>query len=108
MTYIGMTQVKLKRRLQQHTHAGSILQHYRTDHQTEPDKEELFNNTKIIARAPNRYKLAIKEALLISHNTPIINKQFETFVHILKLHPHRLPMQSTTQASATLAKTRTP
>ena len=99
-TYIGMTQVQLKRRLQQHTNKGSILEHYKTIHSTTLDKETLFNNTSIIARASNRYKLAIKEALLISHKNPIINRQFETFVHTLKLHPHRsIPVQPTIHES---------
>ena len=88
-TYIGMTQARLGRRLQQHLYNGSILQHFKVTHNYTPSKETLFENTQIIARASDRYKLSIKEALLISHNNPSINKQLENFVHMLRLHPHR-------------------
>ena len=44
-----------------------------------------MNNTKIIAKAQDRYRLTIKEALLISHHASSINKQFENFTHSLKL-----------------------
>ena len=82
--------IKLQKRLQQHTQAASsIFKHFKNDHNCIPNKEMIFENTKIIAKAPNRYKLFIKEALLISHKNPSINKQFETFIHTLKLHPHR-------------------
>ena len=67
------------------------MEHYKTNHNIIPNKEILFDNTEIIARASDRYRLSIKEALSISHNNPSINKQFENFGHTLKLHPHRKP-----------------
>ena len=74
--------------------AGSIPQHFINDHQSKPNRKQLVENTIIIARAQNRYKLAIKEALLILSHTPSINKQYDNFSNILKLstrpnHRHR-------------------
>ena len=87
--YIGLTQTTLSRRLTMHAQAGSIFQHFKTKHQAKPTRIQLTENTTIIARAENRFKLAIKEALLILHNAPDINKQFDNFTSILKLHAHR-------------------
>ena len=84
--YIGLTQTCLSRRIQSHTYKGSIKDHYHETHATKISKEHLTKNTKIIAKAPDRYRLAIKEALLISQHAPIINKQFDDFAHTLKLY----------------------
>ena len=65
-----------------------ILQHFLNSHNRKPTRSELTENTSIIAKADNRYILAVKEALLILHQNPSINKQFETFSHTLKLQPH--------------------
>ena len=87
--YIGLTQTTLSRRLAMHTQTGSIFQHFKNNHQTKPTRNQLADNTTIMARAENRFKLSIKEALLILHNAPSINKQFDNFTSILKLHAHR-------------------
>ena len=87
--YIGMTQTTLFRRLGYHLNSGSIFKHFAANHNCKPSRELLENNTKIIARADNRYRLAIKEAILILEHSPSINKQFDNFVHVLKLHSHR-------------------
>ena len=54
-----------------------------------PTRQELVENTTIITKAESRYKLSIKEALLILKRNPTINKQFDNFTNILKLHAHR-------------------
>lgn len=87
--YIGMTQSTLSRRLTNHAQSGSIFEHFKYEHNCKPSREQLVNNTTILARADNRFKLAIKEALLILEHAPAINKQFDNFVNILKLHTHR-------------------
>ena len=56
-----------------------------------PSKQQLIDNTKIIAQADTKYKLLIKEALLIQKHNPAINKQFDSFPNILKLHINRRP-----------------
>ena len=87
--YVGLTQTSLSRRLTMHGQNGSIYQHFTDSHNKKPNREELTNNTTIIARAPDRYRLAIKEALLIQKYAPTINKQFYNFTNILRLHNPR-------------------
>ena len=87
--YIGLTQTTLSRRLTMHAQTGSIFQHFAVKHSSKPTRSELVDNTTIIARADNRSKLTIKEAILILKRSPSINKQFDNFKNILKLHKHR-------------------
>ena len=58
-------------------------------HQKPPTRNELTENTNIIARAHDRQRLTIKEAFSILHHNPAINKQFDNFNSTIKLHPHR-------------------
>ena len=87
--YVGLTQTSLSRRLTMHGQGGSVYNHFMELHNKKPTREELTHNTTIIARAPDRYRLAIKEALLILKHAPAINKQYDNFSNILKLHNHR-------------------
>ena len=87
--YIGMTQTTLSRRLTNHAQSGSIYNHFKYKHNCKPSRDNLTGNTKIIAKAENRQRLAIKEALLILKYSPSINNQFDNFTNILKLHSHR-------------------
>lgn len=88
-TYIGMTQATITHRLINHTQSGSIFKHFNQYHNSKPTREFLINNTTIIAKADNRYKLAVKEALLILNIEPSINKQFDNMSNILKLYNQR-------------------
>ena len=88
-TYVGLTQTTLSRRLTMHGQDGSIYKHFVTSHSMKPSREQLTENTSIIAKASDRYKLLIKEALLIMKHSPSINKQYDNFTNILKLHAHR-------------------
>ena len=63
----------------------SIYNHFKTKHNIKPTREQLTENTKIVAREANRHRLAIKETLLILKEKPIVNKQFDNFSGILKL-----------------------
>ena len=83
--YIGYTRTSLARRLKSHTYNGSIKKHYEETHGIKVSNEQLINNTTIIAKAPDKYRLTIKEALLISQHAPVINSQFENFARTLKL-----------------------
>ena len=87
--YIGMTQTTVSRRLSYHAQSGSIFKHFDNKHNCKPTRDTLINNTNIIASAENRYKLSIKEALLIREKNPAINKQYDNFVNILKLNTHK-------------------
>ena len=71
--------------MQYHSQRGSILEHYRMQHKIKPTKEQLITNTKILDKATDKYRLAIKESLLIIANNPSINRQYNNFTNILKL-----------------------
>ena len=66
-----------------------IIKHFASSHGTKPTREQLTENTSIIATATDRYRLLIKKALLIMRRTLSINKQHDNFTNILKLHTHR-------------------
>lgn len=72
-----------------HGQNGSIFNHFLQCHNEKPTRQQLTENTIIIARANDRYKLSIKEALLILNNAPSLNIQFDHFSSILKLYNHR-------------------
>ena len=98
-TYIGLTQQTLTQRLSQHYYSGSIFEHFNTHHRTRPTKPQLQDNTIILSKAPDRYRLSILEALLISQKQPSINRQFETFTHTLKLFINSRPSATPLQTS---------
>ena len=52
--YVGLTQTSLSRRLTLHGQDGSIYKHFTSTHNKKPTREELAQNTVIIARAPDR------------------------------------------------------
>ena len=81
-TYIGCTTTSLSRRLTMHGQNGSSYKHLYDAHHCKPTRELLTENTTIIARDVNRYRLGIKEALLIIHNAPSLNVQFDNFTNI--------------------------
>ena len=87
--YVGLCQTTLSRRLTMHGQDGGIHKHFKTSHNTKPTRDQLTENTVIIDRAPDRYRLAIKEALHIIKIKPLINTQYDHFSNILKLYCHR-------------------
>ena len=89
MQYIGFTQTTLSQRLTFHRQNGSIYSHFKEHHHIKPTREQLTNNTNIISRGNDRLRLAIKESLLILDKKMEINKQYDNFTNILKLHNSR-------------------
>ena len=83
--YVGYTRTTLLRRLKSHTQQGSIKEHFHKNHNIKLTSDILLKNTQIIAKAQDKQRLTIKEALLISQHAPIINKQFDNFNNTLKL-----------------------
>ena len=96
--YVGFTQTTLSQRLVAHRQNGSIHNHFKEFHNSKPSREHLTENTKIIAKARDRTRLAIKEALIILEEKPIINKQYDNFSNVLKLHQ----LKNNTQKQDTL------
>ena len=84
--YIGFTQTTLSQRLTFYRQNGSICNHFKEAHQSKPTREQLTSNTNIISKSSDRLRLAIKEALLILDKKPEINKQYDNFTNILRLH----------------------
>ena len=106
--YVGMTQVTLARRLNQHLSNGSIKDHSLQNHETIIDKKTIEENTKILDKANNRHSLAIKEAIIIQTNNPLINKQFSKFDNILKLHHSKPYFPSNESSPRTIHQTVNP
>ena len=79
----------LQQRLQNHTYRGSIKEYILHEHNTLVIKTQLIENTSILTHAEDRYKLSIREAILILQKTPLINKQHDNFNNILKLYKFR-------------------
>ena len=96
--YVGMTQTSLSRRLTLHLSSGAIKDHCMQNHQTVIDRKSLEDNTIVIEKANYRNTLAIKEAIIIQTNNPTINRQFNKFDNILKLHHSRPYISSNTPA----------
>ena len=63
-------------------------------------KEQVIKNTEILTYENNRYRLAVKESLLILSENPVINKQFDNFTSILKLHKNRNTTSNENQNSS--------
>ena len=87
--YIGFTQTTLSQRLTSHAQNGSILNHFQQEHHIKPTREQLTENTKILSKSNDRLRLAIKESFFILDSKPEINKQFDNFTNVLKLHNPR-------------------
>ena len=87
--YIGLTTTTLNRRIGMHVHSGSIKRHFEEIHQIKPSKSQIIDNTSILTVADTRQRLYIKEALLILHQAPKINRQYDNFTNILNLYKSR-------------------
>ena len=85
-TYIGVTRVSLRKRLNQHSYNGSIKSHYQIKHNKKIEKEELYQNTMILHKENDHQRLLIKECLLILKEKPQINKQDQNFINIISLY----------------------
>ena len=78
--YFCYTTTTLSRHLHGHAQQGSIKEHLCKDHNIKATEHILHNNTNIIATTTDRFHLAIKEALQISKQAPVINKKLRIFL----------------------------
>ena len=76
-TYIGMTTMKLTRRLSYHLSTGAPKNHHRDHHQTTLTRTTLVENTEILAVNQDLRRLPILEALFIKEMSPNLNIQAE-------------------------------
>ena len=93
--YIGYTECTLQKRIQAHFYSGSIKEHFIQEHNIKPTKEQISDNTTIVATGHDKIRLTIKEALLILKHAPTINRQFDNFNNTLKLHKTRVNTEPT-------------
>ena len=74
-TYIGMTTMKLADRLKSHKYAGAPKNHMRNEHHENITKEDLEENTEVLAGCNDKKRLQILEALYIKELKPSLNIQ---------------------------------
>ena len=74
-TYIGKTSTTLTRRLTYHKQQGGPRHHTENEHDTQLTRDILVKNTKIIAYARDKRRLAIMEAVHIRNSKPALNGQ---------------------------------
>ena len=82
VSYIGSTTTSLSRRLTMHLREGSPKEHLRQNHNANLTRQQLVENTIIIASSNSQYRLRILEALHIRDRMPKINKQMASFAMI--------------------------
>ena len=73
--YIGQTTTTPSRRLTMHLQNGAIAKHMRDAHDRDVTRQELIQNTKILAHEHNRKRLIILEACFIRALIPSMNTQ---------------------------------
>ena len=73
--YIGRTTTTLSRRLTMHLHGHPPSEHTREAHKKDITREDLVENTSIIASDRNVRRLNILEAVLIRERCPVLNGQ---------------------------------
>ena len=74
-TYIGMTTMKLTRRLSYHLNNGAPKNHAQKTHKVKLERAHLNENTEIIATHNDNRRLEILEALYIKELNPNLNCQ---------------------------------
>ena len=97
-TYIGMTTMKLSRRLSYHLSTGAPKNHHRDAHHATLKRETLVENTEILAVNQDQRRLPILEALFIKELSPNLNIQGEDLQALpsLKRLPENIPSGVTT------------
>ena len=79
-SYVGMTSMKLSKRISCHVQEGAIIKHYLEEHRRPPTRNDLISSIKIIGSAPDNRRLRILEALHILSVKPSLNVTQETFL----------------------------
>ena len=79
-SYIGMTTMRLAKRISCHCQEGNIYQHIMHSHNRRPTKPEIENSFAIIGQTNNQTKLRFLEALLISQQKPTLNITNEVLI----------------------------
>jgi hypothetical protein len=94
--YIGYTECTLTKRLTFHAQSGGPKEHCAQKHNMSLNRNQLIENTSIIATEQDPTRLKIYEALSILEQNPSLNRQHEIFNTVLKLHNSRPSSEQTT------------
>ena len=78
--YIGMTSMRLSKRISCHAQEGAIYNHISKQHGMNPSRALILPHFKIIDDAPDVRRLRILEALHIGKEKPPMNTTQETFL----------------------------
>ena len=79
-TYIGMTTMRLAKRISCHCQEGNIFQHKRHAYGQTPTKNKIENSFSIIGQTNDQTRLKFLEALLISIHKPSLNVTNEALI----------------------------
>ena len=71
--YIGLTTMRLSKRISCHAQEGAIFNHFRNNHNMRPARNDLISSIKIIDCAPDAKRLRYLEALHILERKPSLN-----------------------------------
>ena len=84
-SYIGHTTTSLSRRITMHLQDGAPKRHVQQDHRKKLTRTMMVENTEIIDRCSQRWKLKVLEAVHIRDRDPLINRQ-QNMRGTLQLH----------------------
>ena len=79
-TYIGLTTMRLAKRISCHCQEGNIFQHIRHTHSQNPTKKEIENSFSIIGQTNDQTRLKFLEAILIDIHKPTLNVTNEVLI----------------------------
>ena len=85
--YIGMTTMKLSKRISCHLQQGAISNHMHTAHNTKITREKLIDSISIIDQEQDHKRLRYLEALHILDKKPTINRTDEPLLLPSLLQP---------------------
>ena len=72
-TYVGMTTMRLSKRISCHGQEGAIFQHFTEKHNRRPTRQELIHSITIVGQADDALRLRYLEALIIKDKKPSLN-----------------------------------
>ena len=71
--YIGMTTMRLSKRISCHAQEGTIFSHFKNMHNITPVRDQLINSIEIIDSNSNPKRLRFLEAIHILEKKPSLN-----------------------------------
>ena len=86
INYIGSRTTTLSRRLTMHLNNGAINDHTLSVHRSSLTRLNIVDNTKVLCRQRDTFRLLVHEAILIKFSNPTLNRQDTGSARILKLY----------------------